>query len=98
MKLMGRLFLNVLTIALAIFFLEACQGSDEKESERNTLFRKLSSRDTGIDFSNTLHETDSFNIIFFEFFYNGSGVAVGDINNDGLSDIFVGANMVPSKL
>lgn len=98
MKLMGRLFLNVLTIAVAILFLEACQGSDEKESESNTLFRKLSSRDTGIDFSNRLHETDSFNIIFFEFFYNGSGVAVGDINNDGLSDIFFGGNMVPSKL
>src|SRR5690606_22096048 len=67
-------------------------------SKGNTLFRQISSEDSGIDFSNTLAESDSFNAIFYEFFYNGSGVAIGDVNNDGLSDIFLGGNMVASRL
>ncbi|MBK8505858.1 MAG: CRTAC1 family protein [Saprospiraceae bacterium] len=54
--------------------------------------------ESGIDFSNTLHQTDTFNILFFEFFYNGSGLAAGDINNDGLVDLFFGSNMESSKL
>lgn len=98
MKLMNRLLLSLLTL-LAFLFLEGCiQGSNNEASKENALFRQISSDDSGINFSNTLSETDSFNIIFYEFFYNGSGVAIGDINNDGLSDIFLGGNMVDSKL
>lgn len=53
---------------------------------------------TGIDFVNDLNEDEDLNIITFEYFYNGAGVGTGDINNDGLQDIFFAANMSASKL
>jgi hypothetical protein len=53
---------------------------------------------TGIDFSNTIHNTPEFNIFSYRNFYNGGGVAIGDINNDGLADIFFTANMGSNKL
>ncbi|MFD1756656.1 VCBS repeat-containing protein [Rufibacter sediminis] len=62
------------------------------------LFESLSSTATGITFSNTLTETETLNVLEFEYFYNGGGVAVGDFNNDGLQDIFFSGNMVPSRL
>ena len=53
---------------------------------------------TGIDFSNTIQNTTDFNIFSYRNFYNGGGVAIGDINNDGLADIFFTANMGSNKL
>jgi enediyne biosynthesis protein E4 len=53
---------------------------------------------TGIDFVNTLHEDENLNIITFEYFYNGAGVGIGDIDNDGLEDIFFAANMSENRL
>ena len=97
MQLMKLLF--IVPTILAAFFLESCkQWSNDRASKENTLFRQVSSKDSGVDFSNTLSERDSFNAIFYEFFYNGSGVAIGDVNNDGFSDIFLGGNMVASRL
>lgn len=62
------------------------------------LFELLTPEQTGVDFSNQLFESEDLNIITFEYFYNGAGVAVGDVNNDGLQDIFFAANMVNSRL
>ena len=62
------------------------------------LFHLLSSKETGIVFSNNISETENLNVLAYEYFYNGGGVAVGDINNDGLDDIFFTANMKPNKL
>ncbi len=61
-------------------------------------FQLLSAEHTGIDFINTIEETDSFNMLTFMNIYTGGGVAVGDINNDGLEDLFFSGNRVPSKL
>ncbi|GAA4891679.1 VCBS repeat-containing protein [Flaviramulus aquimarinus] len=61
-------------------------------------FDLLNSEQTGIDFSNTIRETKSFNHYYFFNIYMGSGVAIGDINNDGLSDIFFGGNQVADRL
>src|SRR5688500_9981449 len=68
------------------------------KNEPDTLFKLLPSNTTGIDFSNTITETDSFNILTVEYIYNGGGVAVADFNNDGLQDIFFSRNEVPNKL
>ncbi|WP_276503732.1 VCBS repeat-containing protein [Terrimonas pollutisoli] len=62
------------------------------------LFQLLSPKETGIRFSNDINETESLNVLAYEYFYNGGGVAVGDINNDGLEDIFFTANMKDNKL
>ena len=53
---------------------------------------------TGIDFSNNLTNTPAFNIINYRNFYQGGGVAIGDINNDGLPDIFFTSNQGANKL
>jgi hypothetical protein len=66
--------------------------------EKDKLFQSLSSSETNITFNNQLTETDSFNVLTFEYIYNGAGVGVGDINDDGLTDIFFAGNMVSSKL
>ena len=82
-------------VALAILLLgvAACTG----ESER-PLFKLLSAAETGITFANTITTDDSLNVQTDVYVYNGAGVAVGDIDNDGLSDIFFTGNMVSSRL
>ena len=69
----------------------ACQQSD-------TLFRRLSSSETGITFANTIVENDSLNVIDYTYIYNGGGVGIGDVNNDGLEDIYLTGNQVSSRL
>ncbi len=61
-------------------------------------FEQLSSKKTGITFNNRITEDKKNNILTYEYFYNGGGVAVGDINNDGLDDIYFTANMAENKL
>ena len=54
--------------------------------------------DTGIDFTNRVNDTKDFNIFSYRNFYNGGGCAIGDLNNDGLADVFFTANMGSNKL
>ena len=61
-------------------------------------FQLLASGETNVTFNNLITESDSLNVLAFEYIYNGSGVGVGDFNNDGLSDIFFGGNMVSSRM
>jgi enediyne biosynthesis protein E4 len=68
------------------------------ELKQVALFTKLSPDQTGITFTNTISESRGFNNLTYPFMYNGGGVAVGDINNDGLPDIFFAGNMVSSRL
>lgn len=67
-----------------------------KQPESKSLFEKI--EESGIRFTNTISNTKDFNIFSYRNFYNGAGVATGDINNDGLTDIFFTANMGPNKL
>ncbi|MBT8282202.1 MAG: VCBS repeat-containing protein, partial [Muriicola sp.] len=62
------------------------------------LFKNPKVEETGIDFENTLIETDELNILDYLYFYNGGGVAIGDINGDELPDIFFSGNQVKNKL
>ncbi len=68
------------------------------EQSENTLFTLLPSSSTGINFNNQLSESDTFNILNYLYYYNGGGVAAGDINNDGLVDLYFTANELPNKL
>lgn len=74
------------------------QTSEEKEKEKNTLFTLMRTDSTQIDFSNDIKNRPDFNIFKYRNFYNGGGVAIGDINNDGLPDIYLTANMGKNKL
>ncbi|SFU29079.1 Repeat domain-containing protein [Pustulibacterium marinum] len=62
------------------------------------LFEELPSEKTNIDFVNHLTESDNLNILDYLYFYNGGGVAVGDINNDGLPDVYFTSNQESNKL
>jgi hypothetical protein len=79
-------------LLLSIVYLCACKS----ENNNGTLFAKVT--ETGIDFENKISNSKDFNIFSYRNFYNGAGVATGDINNDGLTDIFFTANMGPNKL
>ncbi len=61
-------------------------------------FRALPVSQTRLNFSNPIIETEALNVLSYEYFFNGGGTAVGDINNDGLPDLFFTANMGPNKL
>lgn len=84
-----RIFLlGVLQINLLIVFAQSTPP----------LFEQLNPKDTRVLFKNALDESEGLNVLAYEYFYNGGGVAVGDINNDGLLDIFFTANMTNNQL
>jgi enediyne biosynthesis protein E4 len=88
-------FLSVLLFGLGTFCLPFIEGNAQ---EYHAKFERLSSKKTGINFKNQLREDAQNNILRYEYFYNGGGVAVGDLNNDGLDDIFFTGNMTGNKL
>ena len=63
-----------------------------------TLFESLNASETGIQFSNNVTESEQENILSYEYFYNGGGVAAGDFNNDGLVDLYFTGNQIDNKL
>ena len=71
---------------------------DSVDDAQNTIFRKRSSQDTGIEFKNALTVQEDLDVFRYRNFYNGGGAAIGDINNDGLSDIYLVSNMGKKKL
>jgi len=93
---------SICIVMLALFF--GCESKKEEaiettaKTDENTLFSLLSPEKTGLDFINTVVNKKDFNIFKYRNFYNGGGVAIGDINNDGLPDIYLTANMGTNKL
>ena len=62
------------------------------------MFEVLDNNRTGLNFSNELTATDSFNMINYMYFYNGAGVGAGDFNNDGKVDLFFSSNQGNNSL
>lgn len=83
-----------------LLFVFSCnpEVEDSAVAGRETLFTRLSPEQTGISFKNEIEEKQEFNVFGYRNFYNGGGVAIGDINNDGLPDIFFTANMKENRL
>ena len=79
-------------LLLLTLFLAGCQRTEP------TLFTALDPGTTHVTFANTITETAEQNVMNYEYTYNGGGVAVGDLNNDGLADLYFTANQLPNKL
>lgn len=78
-------------LLFVLFFTFSCKESD-------SIFKKLDGNDTGIHFVNKIEETENDNVLNYEYFYNGGGVAAADFNNDGLIDLYFTANQGEDKL
>lgn len=87
-------FLRLALFGIAVFLITSCG----KEENTNALFTRLSPGTTNIDFGNILQEDHDFNVLRYQYIYNGGGVAAGDLNNDGLPELFFTGNFVKNKL
>ena len=98
-----RLFKTALILACILSLVGCHKGEPSSEAvsksvSESTLFKLLTPQQTKIDFSNTLTEGLNTNILMYEYFYNGGGVATGDLNGDTLVDIYFTSNMSRNKL
>lgn len=89
---MRNAFLSICVFSSILFF--SCSNKTRNEQ----LFVTLSAQNSGVDFTNALEYTEQLNPYTFKNFYNGGGVSIGDINNDGLADLFFTGNMVSNRL
>lgn len=100
--MMKKKFLKTVLGCLILMACFSCRNENTSDtagiSSRDLLFQKLDSKDTGVDFVNEVEDTEDFNVLTYRNYYNGGGVAIGDVNNDGLPDIYFTANMGKNKL
>jgi hypothetical protein len=98
------LFRNLFFIAITILYLGSCQNptlsNNDKTHSTNSkaLFTLLPVDSTHISFTNSLDEGLNTNVLMYEYFYNGGGVAIGDVNGDGLQDVYFSGNMTENRL
>ncbi|MCC5940610.1 MAG: CRTAC1 family protein, partial [Balneolaceae bacterium] len=83
------------TFLLTVAVLIGCQ---KRDADNASLFEKIDPNLAGITFNNELVPTEEFNMYIFRNFYNGGGVAIGDVTGNGLPDIFLTGNMVSNRL
>ncbi|WP_156113354.1 VCBS repeat-containing protein [Wocania ichthyoenteri] len=80
----------------------SCKKDSNKETlqkdANTTLFTEIQAHKSSINFINEIPESSAMNSMVYEYFYNGGGVAVGDINNDGLADMYFTSNLKDNKL
>ena len=89
---------RVLTLSTCFVVVLATTMSCKPEKKKKYLFQPVSPEQSGLHFSNDLPLDDDLNILNYIYYFNGGGVAVGDINNDGLDDLFFTGNQVSNRL
>ncbi len=95
---------NILITVASLFLLHSCSNySEEKKTGEFTdgaekLFSKVNSESSHINFKNMVKEDMDFNFLNYPYIYTGAGLAVGDIDNDGLADVYLVSNFGPNKL
>lgn len=87
-----------LSASLLALFSSCTDSQNTKLGNQNALFQLMPSSQTGINFINKVEDTKDFNVFKYRNFYNGGGVAIGDVNNDGKPDIFFTSNQGSNKL
>ena len=98
MRALKTRFIIIILVSSSLF---TCKQEPQRDLYPKELIGGLDllpSSKTGIDFSNTIKESTYFNHYYYSQMYVGSGVAIGDINNDGLQDVFFGGNQVSDRL
>ncbi|MBM1104755.1 VCBS repeat-containing protein [Aurantibacter crassamenti] len=85
-------------VLLLVVIVSCTKKEEESKKTIETLFTLMKSEDTGIDFINKVENKKDFNIFKYRNLYNGGGVAIGDINNDGLVDVYLTGNKEKNKL
>jgi len=93
---MKQLKLQHFVLFSALFLLVS--NCNQNPGSESALFKIVPTSVSNVFFSNNLVETEDFNIIEYLYFYNGGGVALGDVNNDGLLDIYISGNQTNNKL
>ena len=92
-------YLTSLVLLCIVIFSYNCSDTTKNSSTKRTkIFSQLKPEKTNISFSNNLTENDSLNYFTYGYIFMGGGVSAGDINNDGLTDLFFTGNMVSNKL
>ena len=99
MKLKSQIGIVLTAIILVLISCtNKIQEKEHVEKRKEYLFEALLPKEIGIDFRNVVKEDSIHNILNYIYYYNGGGVAVGDVNNDSLPDLFFVGNQVPNKL
>jgi hypothetical protein len=85
-------------VLFSLIIIGCSEEQTNKQPIEKVLFNEVDATISGLDFSNDLNEKGTLNIIEYLYYYNGGGVALGDLNNDGLDDIYLTANQKPDKI
>ncbi|MEM9987412.1 MAG: VCBS repeat-containing protein, partial [Bacteroidota bacterium] len=88
----------VVPLCIGLVFLSGCEENSSSLPTGNALFQALPATYTGVTFQNDLHYDRDFNIYTYRNFYNGGGVGVADVNQDGKPDLYFTGNMEPNRL
>ena len=91
-------YLSLNGVMVIYLLLIGCQSKKEGDNEEVTMFKKLSPDTTHVSFNNKIIQDDSLSILDYLYYYNGGGVAAGDVNNDGKTDLYFVSNRGENKL